>query len=103
MDNDLSKVDEEQSEDSHREMSKARQQECRDVFDRTFQQLLKVKNFSSPTAKLEFISRFTQKLMPDQGLQEADWVVGLMMTGFLAMGPKVVELYMEVRYIKAFA
>jgi len=41
--------------------------------------------------------------MPDQGLQEADWVVGLMMAGFLAIGPKAVELYMEVRYIKAFA
>ena len=37
IDNNLSKVEEEHSDDSmHRELPKARQQECRDVFDRTF-------------------------------------------------------------------
>ena len=59
--------------------------------------------FSSPTAKIEFISKFLNSIMPDDGLQEADWVVSLMILAFVSIGKKSAELYNEMRYIKAFS
>lgn len=64
---------------------------------------------SSPTAKIEFISKFLNNtLLSTEGsyfqLQEADWVVNLMIISFLSLGGKKTgELYVEIQYIKTFS
>jgi hypothetical protein len=58
--------------------------------------------FSSPTAKIEYISKFLSGIMPNDGLQEADWVVSLMIIAFISIGKRACDLYTEMRYIKAF-
>lgn len=63
----------------------------------------RVKMFSSPTAKIEYISKFVSSIMPDDGLQEADWVVSLMILSFVCMGKKSAEMLLEIKYIKAFS
>jgi len=45
-----------------------RQRECREAFDKTLMKIFRVKMFSSPTAKIEFISKFIGSIMPDEGL-----------------------------------
>lgn len=49
-------------------MDYERIRECREAFDKTLPKLLRVKMFSSPTAKIEYISKFMSSLMPDEGL-----------------------------------
>jgi hypothetical protein len=64
---------------------------------------MKVKLYSSPTAKIEYVSKFIQKIMPDTSMQEADWMVGLMVISCVALGTKASDLLLEIRYIKAFS
>lgn len=49
-------------------MDLERQKQCREAFDKTLLKILRVKMFSSPTAKIEYISKFLSGLMPDDGL-----------------------------------
>jgi hypothetical protein len=84
-------------------MTEERKRECREVFDKTFQRILRVRMFSSPTAKIEYISKFLDSLMPDDGLQEADFVVSLMILAFAYLGKKSADMYLEIKYIKAFS
>jgi hypothetical protein len=63
-----------------------------------------VKNLSSPTAKLEFIANFMQKVRLEEGeLQEADSVVSLMILAFMSLGKRSGDLLIEVKYIQAFS
>jgi hypothetical protein len=80
-----------------------RQRECREAFDKTLMKITRVKMFSSPTAKIEYISKFISSIMPDDGLQEADWVVSLMILAFVCMGRKSADMLIEIRYIKSFS
>lgn len=84
-------------------MNEERIKECRDAFDKTLIKITRVKMFSSPTAKIEYISKFVNSIMPDEGLQEADWVVSLMILAFACMGKKAAEMLIEINYIKSFS
>lgn len=59
--------------------------------------------FSSPTAKIEYIAKFLASIMPDDGMQAADFVVNLMILAFISIGKKSAELFTEMRYIKSFS
>ena len=51
-----------------KQMDLERQRECREAFDKTLMKITRVKMISSPTAKIEYISKFMKSIMPDDGL-----------------------------------
>ncbi len=59
--------------------------------------------FSSPTAKIEFINKFITDIMPNSDMQDADWILGLMILGFICVGKRSAELFIEMKYIKSFS
>ena len=59
--------------------------------------------FSSPTAKIEYINKFINNIMPNDDMQEADWILSLMILGFISIGKRAAELLIEMKYIKSFS
>ena len=84
-------------------MNNERQLACKEIFDKTLSKLSRVRMFSSPTAKIEFISKLVNTLMADDGQQEADSVVYLMVYSLICIGKRSADLLIEIKYIKAFS
>jgi hypothetical protein len=62
------------------------QNDFKKVFDQTLEKLRSVRNISSPTAKIEYISNFMNTLRLEDGLQEADYVTSLMIIALIVIG-----------------
>lgn len=62
-----------------------------------------VRNISSPTAKIEYISYFMDTIKLEGGHQEADAVVTVLILGLIGLGRKSADLLVELKYIKAFS
>lgn len=65
------------------------------AFERTLKKMLYVKYKSSPTAKIEEISKFFAEIVPGKGQQAADFVLNLLIYAMVCVGKKSAELCLE--------
>ena len=82
-------------------MDQREAEKCTRAFEKTLEHMLYVKYHSSPTAKIEFISKLFLKIIPG-AYQTADYMLNLIIYLLIALGKRAAELYIEHQYIHSF-